>query len=560
MSDRLKKSRTAVDLTDDTAANSQLEVARLRKRHRDLYESGRDGYIRIDLEWRVLEFNSALLKLLGYQREELLNCSLRSYVPEQWHDVLGRVYREQVLAKGYSDLFEVELLRADGTHVTVEVQAHLSRDEDDHPESVWAFVREIPDQAGRDSLPGERGYHFQVLSDTAFDWVYWVDPEGRIVHNSHSCLRLTGYPSEEFINDPSRLIAIVHPDDRSKFERHLNDEVDHPGLDSTQFRIVRADGEILWIEHRCTTMFDRDGRLLGRRACNANITLRKEMESALNESLERFRTLAEQSLMGIAIYNEHGMTFMNQALADIIGFPVEQIRTWSFENIAAMIHSEDFGWIVERFHRRLQGDETVPNRYQMRLRTGSGTIKWVDLYARMVTLDGRPHVVTNMVDITELAAAKSSLEAANTALQEQQALLEEKNNVLRGVLNQIETEKQSLALRIQTNLERVVMPHLRTLRSTSAPLEQSIIDQVETSIRDITSEFVERLSTLGANLAPRELQVCKLVRDGLSTKEIAGACNVSVRTVEVWRKRIRRKLGLANRGVNLFSYLRSLEP
>jgi len=53
--------------------------------------------------------------------------------------------------------------------------------------------------------------------------------------------------------------------------------------------------------------------------------------------------------------------------------------------------------------------------------------------------------------------------------------------------------------------------------------------------------------------------VCKLISDGLSTKEIALACNVSVRTVEVWRKRIRRKLGIANRGINLVSYLRSIK-
>lgn len=559
MEHSFRKTTGAVGASDDALSIPSSEVARLSKRHRDFYEASRDGYIRTDAEWRVIEFNSAMLGMLGYEREDLLNRQSLSLVPEYSIDKLTRVYHEQIITRGYSDLLEVELVRADGSLVLVEAQTFLGRDGQGGPDGIWALARDISATREREAALRESEHHFRVLADTSFDWVYWIDPQGRIVHNSLSCLRLTGYPSEEFIEDPSRLLDIVHPDDRPLFEEHVNSEMTENQEVSLQFRIVTAEGETRWMEHRCTTMYSRDGHLMGRRACNADITRRKKVENALRESLERFRTLAEQSLMAIAIYNEHGMAFVNQATADILEFPLDQIRTWSFENIAAMIYPKDYDWIVDRFRRRIAGDTTVPDRYQMRLQSGSGKLKWVDLFATRVTLDGSPYVITNMVDITELATARASLEKANMSLQEQHAALEEKNTVLRGVLNQIEAEKQNLALRIRTNLERVVFPHLRTLRSVAAPLEQIIIDRVEASIRDVTSEFVERLTKLGADLAPREIQVCKLIRDGLSTKEVASTCNVSVRTVEVWRKRIRKKLGLANRAVNLLSYLQSLD-
>lgn len=559
MEDSTRKTSGAAESIDAAASESSSEVARLKKRHRDLYEASRDGYLRADRDWRILEFNSALARMLGYEREHLLGSNCRALVPQKWRDILSRVFREQVLVRGYSDLFEFEIRRADGSMLRVEAQTYINRDDHGEPDGAWSIIRDATSTRDSKSTGSDREHHFQVLADTAFDWVYWIDPEGRIVHNSLSCLRLTGYPSEDFISDPSRLLAVIHPDDRAAVEAHINSEMTEARDDTLQFRIVRADGEVRWIEHRCTTLYDRNGCLLGRRACNADITHRKTMENALNESLQRFRTLAEYSLMGIAIYNDNGMAFVNQAMADILGYPIGQIRTWNFENLAALIYPKDHDWIVDRFYRRLQGDQSVPSRYQMRLQAGDGVLKWVDLYAARVMLDGVPHILTNMVDVTALVSARAALEKANLRLQEQHAALEEKNTVLHGVLNQIESEKQNLALRIQTNLEQVVLPHLRALRTAAAPLEQVVINQVESAIRDVTSQFIERLTNLGADLAPREIQVCKLISDGLSTKEIAVACNVSVRTVEVWRKRIRKKLGLANRGVNLVSYLRSIK-
>jgi DNA-binding NarL/FixJ family response regulator len=58
-------------------------------------------------------------------------------------------------------------------------------------------------------------------------------------------------------------------------------------------------------------------------------------------------------------------------------------------------------------------------------------------------------------------------------------------------------------------------------------------------------------------LSPREAEVCELIRDGKSSKEIAGVLNVSVQTVSKHRFTIRRKLEIANKNINLSTYLRS---
>ncbi len=58
-------------------------------------------------------------------------------------------------------------------------------------------------------------------------------------------------------------------------------------------------------------------------------------------------------------------------------------------------------------------------------------------------------------------------------------------------------------------------------------------------------------------LTRSETQVAHYVRNGLTNKEIASMLNLSVRTVEFHRDRIRDKLGLKKRKVNLRAYLAS---
>jgi DNA-binding CsgD family transcriptional regulator len=75
---------------------------------------------------------------------------------------------------------------------------------------------------------------------------------------------------------------------------------------------------------------------------------------------------------------------------------------------------------------------------------------------------------------------------------------------------------------------------------------------------EIVDPFLNRLTSLNRLLTPREIDVVSLVREGRTSKEIADLLNVSVSAVDFHRKKIRKKLGLANDRANLRSYLLSL--
>ena len=84
-------------------------------------------------------------------------------------------------------------------------------------------------------------------------------------------------------------------------------------------------------------------------------------------------------------------------------------------------------------------------------------------------------------------------------------------------------------------------------------------DQVGKNIREIISPFIKNISSPAFNLTQTEIQVANLVKQGMSTKEIASAMNLSTNTIMTHRAHIREKLNLVSKKGNLYSRLSDLE-
>ena len=143
---------------------------------------------------------------------------------------------------------------------------------------------------------------YRRIADSAYDWEYWLDPEGNCVFVSPSCERLTGYTPEEFLADSGLAERLVHPDDKVRFELHV--ERAHPAeqqqkASEIELRIIVRDGSERWINHRCMTMFDPDGHYLGRRVSNVDVNrykLAEEKLLLLNRELLAIRDCARTVL------------------------------------------------------------------------------------------------------------------------------------------------------------------------------------------------------------------------------------------------------------------------
>lgn len=154
-------------------------------------------------------------------------------------------------------------------------------------------------------------------------------------------------------------------------------------------------------------------------------------------------------------------------------------------------------------------------------------------------------------------SAEQELRELNKQLTVERKALQEANAGLRAVMARIEEEKMNINKNIQANVEKILMPILHALSLELPKSQKKYAEILRTNLEEITSPFINQLSRRFYSLTPTEIKICKLIRNGMRTKEIARIQGVSVATINRHREHIRRKLDIINRDVNLTTYLQS---
>jgi DNA-binding CsgD family transcriptional regulator len=154
-------------------------------------------------------------------------------------------------------------------------------------------------------------------------------------------------------------------------------------------------------------------------------------------------------------------------------------------------------------------------------------------------------------------SADLELQETNQQLTLERKALQEANTALRLVMARIEQEKQEIYRDIKTNVDKILMPILNALVLQLPPSQKKYIEMLQTNLEEIASPFISKLSLSYHSMTPTEISICNMIRNGMRTKEIAEMRSVSEATINRHREKIRRKLKLTNKDVNLASFLQS---
>lgn len=135
----------------------------------------------------------------------------------------------------------------------------------------------------------------------------------------------------------------------------------------------------------------------------------------------------------------------------------------------------------------------------------------------------------------------------------------DKKIALGQILGHLEKEKEIYRQELLTNIENLLLPVVKRLRVSNNSVSQKDIDFLEKALDTITGKEVDEFSKNVMKLTARELDICQMITDGKSSKDISKSIHLSPLTVHKHRESIRRKLQLKNRSINLAAYLRIQE-
>jgi len=116
------------------------------EKYHTLYESSKDGIALFDSHGNLLEANPAFLNMLGYTMEEIMKLNYQQLTPKKWHEMEADIVENQIMAKGYSNEYEKEYIKKDGTLLPITIRLWLINDEQGNPAGMWAIIRDISDQ------------------------------------------------------------------------------------------------------------------------------------------------------------------------------------------------------------------------------------------------------------------------------------------------------------------------------------------------------------------------------------------------------------------------------
>jgi len=138
------------DISDIKSA--EKKIGESEEKYRSLFESSIDGILVVGLSTgKITEANQAFLDMIGYPIEELKGRSYAELTPARWHAMETEIIGNQVFVRDYSDEYEKEIIRKDGTIVPVSVRRWMIKDDSGTPIGMWSILRDITEKKVRDA-------------------------------------------------------------------------------------------------------------------------------------------------------------------------------------------------------------------------------------------------------------------------------------------------------------------------------------------------------------------------------------------------------------------------
>ncbi|MGI2335904.1 MAG: helix-turn-helix transcriptional regulator [Dehalogenimonas sp.] len=151
--------------------------------------------------------------------------------------------------------------------------------------------------------------------------------------------------------------------------------------------------------------------------------------------------------------------------------------------------------------------------------------------------------------------ADLELQDLNQQLKLERQALRETNTALKVILSRNEQQQQDIYHDIRHNVEKILLPIMDSMAIHLPNSQKKYVELLKVNLAEITSPFLGGLSNNFIALSPTEILICNMIKNGMTSKEIAEIRGVSNATIHHHREKIRRKLGISNQEVNLATFL-----
>lgn len=368
------------------------------------FESSVDAIIITDLNAKILHANSAV-NFYGYTPKELIGRSIFDFVYPEHLENAEKAIEEGKKTGGFKRL-ELRIKDKFGNFRWVEAVGSAIREKDGSISGAILILRDITAKKDLERRLRESEELYRTLVENSNSGIYIIQ-DGELVYMNRATQNYVGYSPEELRRDWKKV-----------FDREIWDKIDKVHEEVLGGRVVQtfAKYRTKGGEERYASFVLSPITFMGRPAILGNfidVTSSVVSEKKLREREELYRSLTEYSHTGIFIIQNDKIVYANERLRDITGYSLEEIN--SLEHPYKILHPDFFEKVLSIYRAREKG-ETMPSSYEVKIITKDGRERWLKVLANRIIYKGRPAVMANVADITDLKETESMLRRVNLLL------------------------------------------------------------------------------------------------------------------------------------------------
>ncbi|WNS41904.1 PAS domain S-box protein [Paenibacillus sp. MMS20-IR301] len=268
---------------------------------------------------------------------------------------------KRAVGKGESGDTAYRLILPQGDIVAVHIQWDVNFGPEGRPVQLIGMMQDTTERMKMEQLLRDSERNFRLMSENSLDLISrHAVKDSLFLYCSPASRSLLGYAPEEMIGTSA--YHYLHPDDL-KMMRQVMEESELSGfIPPVAYRYRHKNGHYIWFETNSRYIFDEQGRVVEIIAVGRNITERKEFESKLQESEQRYKSLFEYNPSAVYSMSLQGdYLTANANLEKLSGYSLEELLGHHYGPLVA---EKDAAKTLHHFSLASQGK---PQSYDLTL-------------------------------------------------------------------------------------------------------------------------------------------------------------------------------------------------
>ncbi|MFX1365971.1 MAG: PAS domain S-box protein [Promethearchaeota archaeon] len=261
---------------------------------------------------------------------------------------------------------------------------------------------------GEQKIKSSEEKYLNIL-ENMMDGYYETDLDGKLLYVNTAFCKILGYSKEELIGKDNQTFYDKHSRDilYNIFSQVYKTRTPRPP--SGLVKLMTLKKKLIYLEGTVDLLYDSEGNKAGFYGVVRDITQRKIAEQKLKESEEKFRNIADNSVLGITMIQDGIYKYFNNRVNEISGYSAEDIKSWAPNEFAKTIYPEDREFVMTQARKKQTDDPNVVNQYSHRIIRKDGEIRWLEILSKTINYEGRPADLAMVIDITDKIKAERQL-------------------------------------------------------------------------------------------------------------------------------------------------------